>query len=155
MAYEKLFLHVKCKQRTWQVLFRLKYWATETKLRVSCLTTQGKKVENTIKTNTRNWKILLKNKPKLFYIQIRWVTKYNQGYFRQRLRFHLPSTNLKYLHWWSFFTILYLIDAANYIYPTFLNIFSLPDMACLQCLFIQHSILCQVLFSLCCRKVGV
>jgi hypothetical protein len=74
MAYDKLFLHVKCKQRTGQVLFRLKHWATETKPCVSCLTTQGKKVENTIKTNTRNWKILLKNKPKLFYIQIRWVT---------------------------------------------------------------------------------
>ena len=77
MAYEKLFLHVKCKQRIGQVLFRLKYWAAETKPCVSCLTTQGKKVENTIKTNTRNWKILLKNKPKLFYIKIRWVIKYS------------------------------------------------------------------------------
>ena len=62
MAYERLFLHVKCKQRTEKVLFRLKYWVAEKKPRVSCLTTQGKKVENTIKTNTGNWKILLKNK---------------------------------------------------------------------------------------------
>jgi hypothetical protein len=81
MAYEKLFLHVKCKQRTCQVLFGLKYWEAETKPCFSCLTTQGKKVENISKTNTINWKILLKNKPKLFYIRIRWVTKYSRGYF--------------------------------------------------------------------------
>ena len=67
--------------------------------------TQEKKVQNKMKSNTRDWKTLLKKKPQLFYIQIRWVTKYSWDYLPQRLRFRLPLTNKKYVHWWSFLTV--------------------------------------------------